>query len=392
LLDEILSTSGQRKLSLMVFCYSLANSTIAIFLPAYYLKIGSGSGLVWIAEFLATQFIVIGLLPRLTWRMFPRHFEALVLAGFGLYAVYDLLLISNDNPILIGLFAGMSIGTFWPSFNLLQLRLTSPQNRTATINAISILVMTTASTLGPLIGAMVISSGGGFVNALLLSSGFYVLAIFAMRGFPFESVVRTRNAVSSTKSFKLFALAYTLRGLSDVSWFVYPIFVLSLTGSYIDLGIVASIASVSVALVSVVLGRIADSLRQSRFTFILIGVVLSCIWLALLPRVTDEAGLVAASIVSGVSGAFTSNIFSMLGDEHPREDYPLVTSHIEFYLNSGRILNLALMMYFMERLDFSGYFEMAAVILSFTIPIFYILQRMKIHKEFQVGVRLGAVR
>ena len=403
LLFEEIRSERQRKLAAMVFCYSLANSLIAVFLPAYYLKLGSG-GLSWAVEFLATQFLVLGFIPRFNLRWFPHQFEKLLFAGFGLYILYDVLLIYLDNPIIIGIVAGLALGTFWPSFNTLQLRLTDRRNRTATINTISILVMTIAASIGPVVGGLVISMGGGFVHALLISAGFYLAAILAIRRFPFERVVKddsydddddnlgeikvgqeggvapkqsTLSYLSSAiRNYKvnLFLVSYVIQGLTEITWFVYPIYVLSVTGSYLGLGLVASLASIIVAIFSVTLGRISDS-RKSRFTFIALGIALNCAWYALLPSVRNENELILASMITGVAGAFTSNIFSLLGDQFPKKLYAPLLVKMETCLMIGRISNLLVVVYFMSDRNFGGYFDFSAIALSLCIPLFYFVER-----------------
>ena len=382
LLEEI-RTENQRKIAAMVFCYSLANSLIGVFLPAYYLKIGQ-IGLGWVIEFLASQFIVLGIVPKVNLRFFPNQFERLIYAGFALYISYDLLLIYSNSSILIGVVAGLALGTFWPSFNTLQLRLTDKQNRTATINTISILVMTVAASIGPLLGGLLISTeGGNYTSALVLSSAFYLLSIVSMRKFGFAkskvivpALIDAASTPMRTQVYKsrLFFLGFVVQGLSEVSWFVYPIYVLALTGNYFALGVVASAASVAVAAFSVTLGRLSDSMK-SRFGLIAIGIVLNSLWYATLPSVHNEIELILASLIIGVAGALTSNIFSLLGDEFPKQEYASMFVRIETALMFGRLGNLAIMAYFMVDRNYTGYFGTSAFIVSLGIPIFYLLHK-----------------
>ncbi|MHB1908095.1 MAG: MFS transporter [Nitrososphaerales archaeon] len=368
----------QKKLGFMVLFYSLASSLVGIFLPIYYLKIGSGD-LVWIIEFLATQFIVLGIVPRFTLRYLSAEFERLILFGFVSYCIYDYFLIYISNPYAIGIAAGLALGTFWPSFNTIQLRISNKSNRATTINTISIFIMTVGSTIGPVIGGIVVSARHGFTYALILSAISYFAAFVSIRKFAFNRVAYKENQPMEDKrksdyKFRLFGLGYIIQGMSEVTWFVYPIYVLTLTHSYIDLGIIASATALIIAGASVVLGRLADS-KQSRFGFIAIGIALNCTWYALLPSVQNEVEFIGASVIVGIAGALSSNIFASLGDQFPREEYPSLLAKVEAYLNSGRIINLGIMFFFMRASNYFGYFETSALILSTSLPVYFLLER-----------------
>jgi len=99
-----------------------------MFLPVYYIRLGLGIS--DIAILLLITFMIIGFLPTILLK-FIKNFERVICFGVLSTMVFYMLLMYVKNPILLGVAYGLSIATFWPSFNLLQFRLSESKHPSA---------------------------------------------------------------------------------------------------------------------------------------------------------------------------------------------------------------------------------------------------------------------
>jgi hypothetical protein len=75
-----------------------------------------------IIEILLFTFPLIGTLPIILMRK-VKNFERIISLGIFLILLFYVILIIVRNPAILGLIYGLSLATFWPSYNLLQFRL-----------------------------------------------------------------------------------------------------------------------------------------------------------------------------------------------------------------------------------------------------------------------------
>ena len=75
--------------------YFLAQSSIGVFLPNYYLDLGlSMNGIILLN---AVQFVILGSLPLLMLKFFPSVFEKLITAGLGLKILFFIAFVAQTN-------------------------------------------------------------------------------------------------------------------------------------------------------------------------------------------------------------------------------------------------------------------------------------------------------
>jgi len=113
-------TSSLKILALTVGVFFFTNNLSTSFLPIYYME--TGLSVAEIAQLLFSTFTVIGLLPIMLLK-FMKNFEKIITFGILSTALFFAALIYVKNPMILGLTYGLGIATFWPSFNLLQFRL-----------------------------------------------------------------------------------------------------------------------------------------------------------------------------------------------------------------------------------------------------------------------------
>jgi len=74
--------------------------------------------------------------------------------------LFYVALIFVKNPLILGLAQGVSLATFWPSFNLLQFRLSGAKARARTISLYSSIIPSIAGIFGPATGGFMIQNFG----------------------------------------------------------------------------------------------------------------------------------------------------------------------------------------------------------------------------------------
>ncbi|MEM4713912.1 MAG: hypothetical protein QXQ61_05135, partial [Candidatus Bathyarchaeia archaeon] len=117
--------------------YFFSSNMISMFLPVYYVTFGLSIS--QIAVLLLFTFMIIGLLP-ITLLRFVRNFERIICLGVLFTMLFYTLLIYVKNPVVLGVAYGLSIATFWPSFNLLQFRLSESSVRARSVSLFSIII------------------------------------------------------------------------------------------------------------------------------------------------------------------------------------------------------------------------------------------------------------
>src|SRR5271157_4946128 len=154
--------------------FSLANSITGIFLPNYYLQAGLDVGAIILL--MAATFLTIGLLPLLLLKLMPESFEKLLIVGIILTAAFYALLLLVKNPLLLGLVQGLSLGTYWPAFNLLLYRHTSIRRRGLVVSLLYVAIPAITTVAGPAMGGVFISILG-FGALFALGIAFLAVAL-----------------------------------------------------------------------------------------------------------------------------------------------------------------------------------------------------------------------
>jgi len=95
-----------------------------------------GMSILEIVEILLFTFPLIGLLPLFLLKK-AENFERIISYGILLTTLFYVILIFVRSPIILGLVYGLSIATYWPSFNLLLFRIGESRSRARTISFFS---------------------------------------------------------------------------------------------------------------------------------------------------------------------------------------------------------------------------------------------------------------
>lgn len=369
---EELSSPQQRRLALMFLVFCLSGSFISVFLPAYYVIIGSGS-LNWAFQFLAVQFVVLAIMPSVFLRALHARFEALLLASFPCYVTYYVLMLLRANPVLTGAVAGVALALFWPTFQTVTMRVAHRERIASTFTIFWLLVSSAAAVVGPVVGGLVISLGGGFVVALSVSAVLYLVAFLPIWRFRFEAVTFTGRPVELQGPPRLnyFMAAVLVWGMTDIGWLAYPLFALSIAGSFVNLGIVISAIGVVTSAAGIWIARTSDRL-SNRFGIWLVGVAATGSAFFALGFVRTIPELLAISAVSGTAGAATGPVLlGWFAESYSKESTAPFLTRFELFLNPGRLMNLGLAALFLPAGNYAGYFAASGALAFLTIPPLY---------------------
>jgi len=356
----------------MFLIFSVSGSFLSVFLPAYYVVLGSGN-ISWALQFLAVQFAVLSIIPSVLLRGLHARFEALLLASFPCYVIYYVLLLARANPVLTGAVAGVALSLFWPAFQTVTIRVAQKNSIASTFTIFWLFVSSIASVIGPVAGGLVISFGGGFAVALSVSAGLYLVALLSMWRFRFEAVTFTGRPkeVQGPPRLYLFLAAVLVWGMTDVGWLAYPLFALSVAGSFVNLGIVISAIGAVTAAVGIWIGRVSDR-SSNRFGVYLIGTVVMTFALLALGFVRTIPGLLAVSVVSGTASAATGPVLiGWFAENYTKESAAPFWTRFELFLNPGRLVNLGLAALFLPISNYAGYFATSGALGLLTIPPLY---------------------
>ena len=353
----------------MFLVFSLSGSFISVFLPAYYVIIGSGS-FGWALPFLAVQFVLLAFIPSVLLRVLQARFESLLLASFPVYMLYYLLLLLKADPLVTGAVAGVALSLFWPAFQTITIRLAERNKVASTFTVFWLFISAIASVIAPVAGGIVISFGGGFAAALSISTGLYFVAFLSMWSFRFEAAPYTGRPIESEGPPRLgyFLTAVFVWGATDISWLGYPLFALSISGSFLNLGLVASVIGFVTAAVGVWIARISDRLRN-RFGLWVAGVVATAFAFFALGFVRTIPGLLVIGAVYGIAAAATGPVLiGWFAESYTRESAASFWARFELYLNPGRLVNLGLAALLLPDGNYAGYFVVSGGLGLLTIP------------------------
>lgn len=195
----------------MVAIFFFTSSLSGSFLTVYYHE-ELGMSMQEIAEILLITYPLIGLLPLFLLKKVG-NFERIISYGIFLTMIFYALLIFVRNPIVMGLAYGLSIATFWPSFNLLLFRLSEPNARARTISFFSSTIPTLAGIVGPAAGGFIIGSLG-FETLFIAAVVLYIIAFLLSLRIDFKPE-SYRFSIPRNRAFAIFFMTFVLLGLSE---------------------------------------------------------------------------------------------------------------------------------------------------------------------------------
>jgi len=361
-------------LAVTVAIFFFTSSLSGTFLTIYF-KIDLGMRIPEIIVIFFFTFLFIGLLPILLIKT-TRHFERIISIGILSTLLFYIALIYVKSPIILGLAYGMSMATFWPSFNLLQFRLTETRERAFFMSLLSHAIPSIAGIIGPVVGGFVIET---YDFALLFAASIilYLVSFFTSLKIRFNPEKQT-FLVPKNGVFKIFMIAFILMGLAEASWFVYPFFVFRLSSTYISMGFVVAASSFIITLANLGINKLSD-IKGARVEFTITSVILHSIWFFALAYTSNMIQIVALSLLSGIAGAFWVSWFAYYGDSFNREYHASILVMMEVALMIGRIMNLIPTYYFItdSNPDYSGYFIFLSLLSLLIIPFLILLRKRR---------------
>jgi len=356
----------------MFLAFSLSGSFISVFLPAYYLIISSGS-YNWALQFLAVQFVLLAIMPSVYLRTLRARFESLLLASFPCYVLYYVLMLAKANPLLTGATAGVALSLFWPTFQTVTIRIAQKGRIASTFTMFWLLISSFASMVGPVAGGLVISFGGGFAVALSVAAGLYLVAFLPMWRFRFEAVtyIGSPRELQGPPRLTYMLAAVLVWGMTDASWLAYPLFALSISGSYVNLGIVISAIGVVTAAAGIWVGRVSDRSRN-RFGLWSIGALVTALAYLALGFVHSLPEFLGVAAVIGIAGPATGPVLiGWFAESYTKESAAPFWARFELFLNPGRLVNLGLAAFFLPGGNYLAYFATSGALGLLTIPPLY---------------------
>ncbi len=271
-----MQTSDFKNLGVASSIYFFSSNLTSIFLPVYCLELGLGIG--DIALLLLTTFAIIGLLP-ITLLRFVKSFERVICFGVLSTMFFYTLLIFVKNSVVLGVTYGLSIATFWPSFNLLQFRLSESNIRARSVSLFSIIIPSIASIAGPAAGGLIIENFG-FHFLLILSIILYFVALTFFMRVQFKSEVY-RLSIPWSGKFSIFFITFILFGMSEAYWLAYPLFVSRVSETISRMGFVLASTSVVISAITFLVNWLSD-VKMRRVKFTIVGVMLNAAWFFLI--------------------------------------------------------------------------------------------------------------
>jgi MFS family permease len=356
-------------LILVVSIYFFTSNLTSSFLPIYFRD--SGLNLLQIIEVLLFTFLVIGLLPVALLKKI-RNFESIIIIGIFTTMLFFIALIYVKNPIVLGLAQGISMATFWPSFNLLQFRATETERRARTISLYSSVIPALASIVGPATGGLIIE-GLGFTSLFVTSMMLYLVALLFSIRVHFRPEEQ-RFAIPKSKTFAAFFMTFVVGGLTEAYWLAYPFFVYSIAGTVLNMGLVLAASGILVSAITFSVNWLSD-VKRTRVEFAVTGTVLSATWYFAIGFASSMDQVVFLSLLSGLANALHISWFAYYADCFNRESYASLLVMMEVGLMMGRTLNLIPAYVFVSQANYTGYFALLGIITPVLIPLYIVSRR-----------------
>jgi MFS family permease len=361
--------------ALAIFFYYLSHSTIGIFLPNYYLSVGLSVNQIVLLSSL--MFIILGFLPLLNLKYFSKYFERFMILGLVSNAVFFALLIFVKNPLVLGIAYGISLATFYPAFNLMIFRFTDIKQRGMLVMLLYIVLPNLTGIIGPALGGALIHFFSFNITFVL---GISLMIVAAILAFNVKyKPVKDNIVIPKDKLFWVFAAIIIIWGMMEVSWIAYPMFLYSITGGFLNMGIVSSVLAIIFTVIAIVVGKISE-VHKHRMGFAFLGFVLTSVWFFAIAFVKTVSQLIAVSIIGGLGGVFILALFSIYGDFFQRKYHATMIVLWETFLMFGRLVSLIPIAFFINQFDFHNYFLTIGFI-SLTVMIPFTILMFLYHKK-----------
>ncbi|MEM3730201.1 MAG: hypothetical protein QW667_04700 [Candidatus Bathyarchaeia archaeon] len=358
-----------KTLALVVSIYFFTNNLSGMFLTVYFRELGLS--LAEIVEILLFTFLVIGLLP-ITLLHFVKNFEGIISFGILSTMLFYITLMFVRNPIILGLAYGLSTATFWPSFNLLQFRLSESTTRARTVSLFSSIIPSIASITGPAAGGFIIQNFG-FASLFTVSIALYFVAFLVSMRVEFKPEIQ-KFSIPKARVFKIFFVTFIIFGLSEAYWIAYPLFVYGISGTPLSMGIVLALSSILISAVTFLVNWLSD-VKMARAKFAIVGAILHATWYYTIANASSSYEIVGLSILSGLASAFSISWLAHYGDLFGKEYYASNLVMMEVGLMIGRIVNLAPTFIFLSNANYSSYFILLGIFSLLLIPLFILSQK-----------------
>lgn len=250
--------SPAKTLAVAVGLFFFTSNLTGSFLPIYFKE--QGLELAQIVEILLFTFLVIGLLP-LTLLKIVKNFERVISAGMLTTMLFFTVLIYLKSPVILGPAQGVSTATYWPSFNLLQFRLSRSRQRARTISLLSSVIPALASIVGPATGGFIIQNLG-FTSLFAVSIILYLVAFLFPTRIHFKREAY-KFSIPKSKTFAVFFTTFVIEGLAEASWLAYPFFVYNMSGTVFNRGLVLAASGILVSAFTFLVNWVSD-IRRAR--------------------------------------------------------------------------------------------------------------------------------
>ncbi len=328
---------------------AIANTTANAFAMIYLLNVGFDY--IECSVFLLVGFATAMLMTTVFAGVVVRDYVRSMILGMCSMAVYYVLLVLLDGPALMlvpPVFLGIYIVMFWVPYNSVISRVTTEENRGTGIGAY-FLVFPAVSTVGPLVGGMMIAYGS---YDLLLSFGAVTIGtniVFLLASKAFRGRNGTWNAGAQVHGSpfrfvrevdRKVGRGMLLEGVQEgVFWMALSVLSFEYATDEAELGGYLSLFAFWGALMTVALGYLSDRIGD-RVKILRISAALTAVALVVCAIATNsETYLTGMSFASFWLAVVPAFLFAMLVDR-TRDSPTKGMMGREFLLNSGRALGL----------------------------------------------------
>lgn len=373
-----LDETSTRVLAITVTIFFFTTSLSGTFLPIYFNE-ALRMSIPDILVILFFNFTAIGLIPMLMIKI-TKHFEKIISVGIIMTLLFYIALVYVKSPIILGLAYGVSLATFWPSFNLLQFRLSKIKERAVVISLLSVAIPGIAGIVSPAIGGFIIEEYG-FIYLFTISIILFLASFTVSLRIRFKPE-KQEFMIPKSSAFKIFMITFALLGLSESYWLAYPFFVLSISSTIVSMGLVIAASSLIITLLNIGISKLSD-IKASRVQFAIISSVLYAAWYFALGFTSSVFQLVFLSFLSGLAAAFALSWFAYYGDSFPREYHASILVMMEVGFMAGRIANLIPTYIFLGSHDYASYFEVLGAVSLLPMPL-YLLCAKHLRKKSNI--------
>jgi MFS family permease len=362
-------SKSTKKLIIVVVLFFFTSSLSGSFLPIYFRD--QGLDLSEICTVMLFTFMILGFLP-VTLLKTVRNFERIVTFGILATMLFYLALVYFKSPIILGLAYGVSLATFWPSFNLLMFRLSVSNSRARTISLYSSVIPTLAGIAGPAVGGFIIEKLG-FTAVFTIQTLLYLIAFLLSTKICYRPE-ENKFSIPRSKTFAIFFATFIVAGLAETYWIPYPFFVFNISGTVLNMGLVLTTTSIIISIITFSINWISD-VKRTRIGFAVIGTFLSAIWCFSLGFASSMNHIIVLGLLAGFANAFRISWSAHYGDSFGRESYASMLVLMETGLMIGRSFNLVPTYLFVSQENYTGIFAFYGLVTLFLIPLLLAAKR-----------------